>query len=205
MNAPILATIETQNTRQLNDNANPEVLPVGTTREIGSVRFHRYNGNLEVTDLANAGKRGKVCRRISVTSKDGWARILETDAVNFIIETAELIPTFSTVENAARLVAVVTEREKRGVDVTPAGHDIRITGLKVDVTFSPRDFSISDSLDFANESRAIHFEDYGANNAKRAHKWALANRETIAEMSFEGILRALSAVGVKYHRYCGMD
>ena len=41
-------------------------IPLGETKEYGSVRIHRYADHFQVTDLAFAGKRGKKVRIMSL-------------------------------------------------------------------------------------------------------------------------------------------
>jgi hypothetical protein len=39
--------------------AIPQAMPIGDEIDFGNLRIHRYNGSIVLTDLTNAGKRGK--------------------------------------------------------------------------------------------------------------------------------------------------
>ena len=62
----------------VNDVSAPSTLALGTTLETALWRAHRYAGHIEVTELTNAGKRGKTCARFSLmacTTQNAAARI----------------------------------------------------------------------------------------------------------------------------------
>lgn len=115
-------------------------LPVGTTYETALWRAHRYSGSIEVTSLANAGKRGKTCLRLSVVQPVGldaldgvaaWiAAAVWADASEALM--AEMLADVS--------LAGLTfcREEKRGVDV-PAEPKIDVRGDLVRATFTTRD------------------------------------------------------------------
>lgn len=90
-------------------------MQIGETREVNGMRVHLYDGSLHVTDIRNAGRRGKACG--CVVASD-WPR---SAALSDLADEVLASPNF----DAARAVVLGSrfnpyERTFRAIDVEPA-------------------------------------------------------------------------------------
>lgn len=163
-------------------------------------RLHLYNRNIKLTELKNAGKRGKTCLQINA-----WFDDNDFANVKWIIQ--ESTSVIELLENIASNAIFHTDiQQLRGVDVIPAGFEaVIIKNDKCCGSFAYDSFSFSDLTDRHNEPRMI---DYGVNKTKiqAAYKWAKANIERLQSLSMDEISRLMrNELGIFGHYYCGMD
>lgn len=121
-----------------NDTA---LLAIGRTVETSAWRVHRYSSNVEVTALANAGRRGKVCPRWTV-SVPVFVDGAELDAIADFLAAAAVagvsLETMAGLCQDAPLScprATVTTSSPRGIEVDEPGA-LRIDGEAVRGNFS---------------------------------------------------------------------
>jgi hypothetical protein len=181
-------------------------IQVGTTQEVGSVRFHLYMGSLHATDLTNAGKRGKRVEKAVIMH-----RYRDQDSI------LQDIFTFAAGKNFAQVVAVfqdyaenypileVHHRERRGVDVRPSDMEVlKVNGDFVSVRVDHESYTVRDKVDRNNEPTCIP-----AANGKRDvavfYRWVMDNRQKVERMKYREVLEEMRKMGIKYHDYCAMD
>lgn len=102
-------------------------LPMGHTAENGSVRIHRYRDLFLITDLTNAGKRGKKVLESVVEptyqykgDRDKWFDSMANAIVGYT-SYAKVIAFFKDVQHDYPGEIDIKERQQRGVDVKPSG------------------------------------------------------------------------------------
>lgn len=94
-----------------------DTMQIGTTREINGMRIHLYHGALEVTDIRDAGKRGKSCARFNSSRWPHSGRLY--DAARAVCAA----PTFEAAREAVRSFdgeLDTRDEQLRAVDVLPA-------------------------------------------------------------------------------------
>lgn len=186
---------------------------VGETREIHGMRVHLFRGSLRVTDLANAGKRGKTCGELTVS---WWEGNDEADRyARELVRRIVAAPTYSAALAVARAGATrdlpgggvqVDERPLKGVHVAPGGfEEINVRGPHVAVSAGRFEFSISDLDDRNNEPRCISGSRAGQREVARFYTWAKANRAKIPSMTMDDVMEAMEKIGVRCHYFCGVD
>jgi hypothetical protein len=197
-----------------NDN-NTQIreLEVGETRECGALRFHRYREGLTVTDLTNAGKRGKVVSEIYVGQRSRGAG----DAASRLQDVCDLVCSVTQFATLAALVDCyvdehphaisVDEFAHKSIDVRPAGFEaITICNVGMRLTADYDGFGVSDLTDRDNEPRLIPTCHSGKKTAvKRFYAYVSANRERLTTASFSQVWDGMQTAGVRAHYYCAMD
>jgi hypothetical protein len=143
--------------------SNP--LPVGRGTFTQHLKLHHYTGSLRITDLQNAGKRGKKVKQLSV-----MPRTLDDAAADAVIErVADAITqqdmTYAQavdyLEAAGKDEYQLEEQALRGVDVEPAGVTIQLEkkfddGSIVRVDASPHDFHVVSSVPIVAPGKAAN-------------------------------------------------
>lgn len=128
----------TNNTAANTDTTNTATLaPVelGREVEVGTIRIHRWSDQISITDLTNAGKRGKKVEEVWV-SVGPAASAGEQVRLDMLSKSLQKHPTFVRVLDALdgieKIVPGAHKVHKctlRGVDVTPAGEmKLRLSG-----------------------------------------------------------------------------
>ena len=191
-------------------------LDVGKTIENDSVRIHRYRPSVTVTDLTNAGKRGKRCEEFTVYNLD-WAT---KDAVS---EIENMMDDLSRVKNYGQAMRVMEKgveainaatkylvetdsRLLRGVDVAPGGFSpIEIHGRYVHISADFDSFSVRDLEDRFNEPTCIPTGSGKKTAVKMFYRWATDNENWIKGAKFEEVLNSMTKAGIPYHYYCAVD
>lgn len=124
-------------------------LGIGRTFYTGSLKLHRFRESLQITDLSNAGLRGKTVPEMHIGV--GYKGREEADAI--LAEVAEIAVHQDNYAQVKAAIAdwleqnpdeiQITETALRGVDVEPAGTRISLktnTGLRIEA--EPSDFRI---------------------------------------------------------------
>lgn len=121
---------------------------MGRTVNVGTIRIHRYNDHFVITDLTNAGMRGKKVKILSITlgggstqNREGWAETM-----------AEALVHQRTYDDVRQLLKQMHEldpyvngdiREVRGIDVEPTGAKISLkTNSGLEISAAPDDFNV---------------------------------------------------------------
>lgn len=185
------------------------VLRIGETWENDKFRVHRYASSLVVTDLTNAGKKGKKVDEFAlygldmkllpqegivdeimmlVQRGDGWARVLKA------------------AQEAAALGAGLDIRTPRGVDVLPGGtKPVELKTPSLYITADPKSFTVKDLKDMNNEPTLIPPMSAGKTAASKFYAWIKDNQDKVKTLDFRGIQKAMSSAGIGYHYFLAMD
>lgn len=167
-----------------------------TTAETAAWRAHRYADHLEVTSLANAGRRGKTCLvlRAAGDELDGAARLVLAAMWADVSEETMAGVLADTGLRCSRLTA-------RGVDVRtePA---VTVDADLVRATFTPREARASFTALMPRPAGGTFRQDENvavrsAQDAAVAYRWAAENRARIAGMDLTSFRREMSAIGVR--------
>jgi hypothetical protein len=126
------------------------IIQIGQTVEKNGLRFHRYAYSFEVTELANAGKRGKQVRRFEIHSDP--CNHAKCARLNDIIYDASDATTYDAAVEIARACNTLEVRETvlRAIDVLPAADapltaTFRANGIQVGGALVRGWFSYSDA------------------------------------------------------------
>jgi len=179
----------------------------GEEFETEHLRVYLGNLGIRITDLTNAGRRGKKVDYLYLPWMDSgrppeyiWDLIDNLHRANFA--------------TAKRLASVIAraeglelyENDYRGVDVTPAGFKpVKMETPEVSIQSDYQKFIISDKLDIYNRDTCIPALKGGKASIKVFYKWVQDNESSIRRMTFNQILSEMEDAGIKFHRFCGMD
>jgi hypothetical protein len=179
-------------------------IAIGTTWSNGSYRIHRYASSLRVTDIRNAGQRGKRCQRLSVwddmiANHEHLADMLSGVLVAAAMCDAGISEMAQACADAALTGYAVTEL--RGVDVEPA--ELSVTGKHVRVTATDLEVCIRDLDDAANEPTAITNK---RSDAKKLNSWIGRNLVRVDGLRFSELVNVVrSECGITLHQWCAID
>jgi predicted small metal-binding protein len=184
-------------------------LGIGETVELGSVRIHRYAEHIVVTDLTNAGKRGKKCKELTVSG--GWkASKDEMDVVAKMVgHMRDYGKVKETIEKHMKETGVeltLRETDLRGVDVLPYGfRPLDFHGQHVDVTVSLKDFAVRNIDDQANLPTCIPAVKGSPGDIPAFFRWVKDNPDKVQKATYADMLDVLKQLGVHTHQYCAVD
>lgn len=189
-----------------------EALNVGDTFENESWRIHRYSNSIIITDLTNAGKRGKKVESWVVMGRGGWGEDklpMESMAMQYVMwakrnaTPAQMKKAIDEDKEAMGDSMEVHDRTERGVDVAPGGFKpVLIRGAQVTIEADYESFSIKDINDDTNEPTCIA---QGKKSVKQFYRWVKDNARRIQSWSMHDIMNELSKEGINYHYFCAMD
>ena len=178
------------------------------------LRIHRFRDSIRVTDLTNAGKRGKRCDELWVSWWRGDTGEIE-HAVTEWLDAAAHVLGFGILQDKimAGLEALKSKsggsylesgvNHLRGVDVMPIGFSpVKIHGKHVHIEAGHDSFVIRDLDDRYNEPTCIA---RGKKSIPVVYRWVSDNRYQIADMTFSQVLKGLDAAGADYHQFCAVD
>jgi hypothetical protein len=191
-------------------------LALGKTWENGKVRVHRYADHFKVTDLTNAGKRGKKVKVMSIAPvlpRDREKAWLEANS-RFIMS----YDTYNSIKNFYRDILHdypgeirIDEHEVRAIDVR-SGRTPKllakwmVRGSEMDMSSTPLEFrlTVRAPLSHPRTGNAIGTQDtsYWSRNRKDAKKfydWLTANGEgAVKSMDISAVRKLWSQLGLKY-------
>ena len=184
-----------------------DLLQVGQTVEQNGMRFHQYDRQLQVTDLANAGKRGKTVEQVTFGYNDRdtggkyQAEILRCKNIEDVKRIADKLENETGVE--------VWKSTLKGIEVQTAqgaGKDpIEIRGDRIYVESSFDSFTVRDLEDRANEETLIPPMRAPKTAINRFYAMVSDNQDKIKGMNFSEIVHLMDQNRIDYHRYCAMD
>lgn len=154
-------------------------LGIGDTAANELVKVHRYRDNIVVTDLSNAGKRGKACMEFYVSPSYGALAGTGADRDAWLDRTGGALAGLITRGYGALLNYIkdemqerphtidFSERKLRGVDVEPFGEVFKFKIRQpnqgwIEVKVSPLSFGVNDHhwMDHPTDPEAEgHFQD----------------------------------------------
>lgn len=189
-----------------------EALSVGNGFENELWRIHRYSNSIVVTDLTNAGKRGKKVDSWVIMGKGirgDESLPMESMAMQYMMwakRNANPSKMKSVIDEDLEVhgdLMVVEQRSERGVDVTPGGFKpLLVRGAHVTIESDYQGFSIKDINDDANEPTCIA---KGKKSVKQFYRWCSDNAKKIQSWTLSQIMNELSKEGIEYHYFCAMD
>ena len=196
-----------------------EDLSIGEEYESSTslVRAHRFRDSLRVTDLTNAGKRGKSVSQFALydirepasydvsESYGELVSAIRRDTVKFgaLLMMAKEIARLGEGDSTAPKIEVSAYK---GVDVKPAGFStIVVAGKFVHVQADYGDFHVRDTKDQNNLPTCIPAIKGGKKDILVFHRWVTDNRDRIDTMTFSEVLSGMSDAGIRYHYYCAVD
>lgn len=188
-----------------------EALEVGKTFENEQWRIHRFRPTVRITDLTNAGKRGKKVQEITLYDLDYAPEGLPVESMVLeLVMHARRGASFDRMLQAAKemeeLGAKLDVRELRGVDVIPGGFEqLTVKGRGVTVEVGYKDFRVVNTDDTYNETTCIPAIKGGKKSIPAFYRWVKDNQNEVKSMSFPEVLKAMAANGIKFHQYCAMD
>ena len=178
-----------------NDTTAAPTIALGTTAEGAAWRAHRYSTHLELTSLANAGRRGRVCRVLAVRGTAEQLELVAPFVLSALDATEEMMVDALDVE---QLGMTVEKGEARGVDV-PREPTIKLCADLVDGTFTTRDAFVRHTTDYGKGHRQDTIS--GAcspKDAAKAYRWVAANREAFLRMTRSQFMAEMSAIGARF-------
>ena len=197
---------------------------VGDTVESGSIRLHRYNSSLQVTDISNAGKRGKSCGQFSLYNLDYmFTDAKYVDSVGSALSKISKVKTYDEALKIAQSVAgedrdtskvPIEIRKLRGVDVDPPatamGGVIRMDTKEFKLEASATDFSVHEKPrpgPNGDDTRILMPPVRGAEKTaiKAFYAWVKENEAKIKRMTFRELNRAMADAKLNYHSFSTMD
>jgi len=183
----------------------------GNTVEDNNIRYHRYSDQIQITDLTNAGKKGKRVENVSI-SKWGQDRTI----LNSIIDKVISLNDFQAIKKYAEGLKVsdtsvdVYFGSEGGVDVRPskespqAKETIEVQGDKIYVEAEFNSFVVRDLTDMANEPTLIPGR-RKSTSVKKFYDLVKNNQDKIKNMSFSEIGDFMQENGIDSHYYLAVD
>jgi hypothetical protein len=185
------------NNAAANDVTASATLAIGETREVNGCRIHRFAGHVRITDLACAGKRGKHCVQVTITTDEDFhangllSLLVAGKSVGRVAETAE----FHGLD--------AEYAYPRGVDVLPANAKVEVRTAALSLCAEPAEFFAQNVADVDNYSSAMTRT---RTDARKLHAWAKGLAPSVlAGLTFRDVVRAASNLGVSLHQWCAMD
>ncbi len=186
-----------------------EGIPLGRSWETGTILIHRYRGSFQITDLTNAGKRGKKVRQMSV----GLRSLNDNDP--WYDNMAKMLAHVQSYDEALRLFKDLEgdfpgqinrhETELRGIDVNPGGttkiHLTTNTGLQI--TADPLDFSVKSTVTMrgpkGNEfNQDTLYTPVSRKDAAPFYNWLKANLSEANKMGIAEMIVLWRSLGIRY-------
>jgi hypothetical protein len=207
------------------NEARAREITLGETRDQGSIRIHRWSNGFEVTELANAGKRGKRCASLRVFAGGYNVPHAPADGAGWDAYGESFAMLSSMAEVKAFLADVLARfpssirfsiSEKRGIDVAPAGKT-RINlrkqfpdGTIVEVDAEPGTFSVTNSvvIDARDEHgrpkaahgfrQDTHYYATNKSGAQKFYAWVEKHMLTAQNMTIADFRRLWDEQGIGY-------
>lgn len=185
-------------------------LRMGDTTESDKWRMHRYASSVQITDLTNAGKRGKKVMQYSLYDLD-YQHIVDPNEIADEFE--ELVTKNVSPAQMERALKArkdqgikYDEQQLRGVDVTPAGFKpVVIDGDHVFIEAEYGSFRVKDKDDVNNEPTCIPAIKGGKRSIPQFYRWVKDNERKLKSMTFYQVLMGMRKEKIEYHQFCAMD
>lgn len=176
----------------------------------GGLKIHRYSDNLQITDMANAGKRGKKVRQLYVGT--GYLPDAENDKILKDAVTQIIHMSYDNAKlHLEKMPGLrVEEKELRGVDVEPMGTTINLekkfpNGGEVRIQASPHSFQVVDSQPINSPGKPAHgfHQDTSYWPSKKQdaiifYGWLKENTSKAGNMTMSELREVWHHLGVRY-------
>lgn len=188
-------------------------IEVGRTVNIGDFRIHRYSEMFQITDLTNAGKRGKKVKILSVTLGHG-SKVPHSEHETWFDELGKALVNQTSFDRVRAYLNHVKEgepylnwdtREVRGIDVEPTGNKITLktnTGLLVEA--APNEFRVLNKVPLIDkEGKQFGFQDTnyyskGKESAGVFFTWLQGNLSKVNTLSMNGLREVWDQLDIKW-------
>jgi hypothetical protein len=198
-------------------------LAVGETVERDGLRLHRFRPSLRVTDLANAGKRGKTCQEFALYDLDyAFQDAKAAAAVSAALKAIAKAPTYAKAVAIAKDAAApkgkvgvgFQEHTLRGIDVEPAqgaaGAQITLDTATFRLEASATDFSVHEKRrpgPTGDDTQILMPPVGGAKKTaiKAFYAWVQGHQAEVRGMTFRDLRRAMDEADLQYHSFSTMD
>lgn len=183
-----------------------------------NLKIHRFNGSVVITDLTNAGKRGKTVKELTLIEgrlDEGLADRVLKQAVSSIMDLA-YEPAKKKLEGIAEKhpgLFSLNERNLRGVDVEPMGTPIELQkkfpdGEVLSLKASPNDFQVRSSKPIHAPNKPAHGMMQDTSYWPRSKKdgqvfyaWVKENLAKAGTMTIVDLMKVWDTLGVKYESH----
>ena len=192
-------------------------LDVGQGVFTDHLKLHHFHGSLRITDMENAGKRGKKVKELTLIPKtlhDEMSDKIIKQAVQSILhmnygQAKSHLEDVLTREGHGDLFAL-HERDLRGIDVEPKGTTIKLEkkfpdGTIVRIESSPHDFMVVNSQVISAPGKAAHgyrqdtlYSPRGKQDGIIFYSWLRENLSKAANMTIQELSKIWDALGVRY-------
>ena len=190
-----------------NDTTEP-TLTRGTTVQSAAWRAHRYDTHIEITDLRNAGKRGKTCPRFFISNPGYNTRGENLDPVAPFVLSAVMADVsaetmWTTLADVGQLGLDLRRTEERGCDVDREP-TLTIDGADARGTFTVREFYVTFSAtltrprDGSTFRHDTHLHGASRKDAAKAYAWAREHIGDLPRMSIQDFRAAMGKIGVQF-------
>lgn len=190
------------------------VLGVGQSFLTDHLKLHRFSDSLRITDLTNAGKRGKKVREMTVQA--GTLDSTRSDAV--LRRAAEHILDMDYDQAKAALTAPskklqVHERQLRGIDVEPGATTFKLSktfpnGTIVSIKSSPHAFQIRHSAVISAPGKVAHgfrqdtlYWSRRKKDGQLFYDWLKTHLHAAGQMSLADLRQLWDELGVQYESH----
>lgn len=186
-----------------------------------NLKLHHYRGVLVVTDMTNAGKRGKVVRKLNVSTSR-----LQEDALSekVLSQAAESILNFDYDQAKNHLEDVLkregheslftlSESTEKGVDVEPMGTTLKLEKKFPDETIvriqsSPHEFRVTNSQVMSAPGKAMDgmrqdtaYYGRGKKDGILFYGWLKDNLSKAANMTIYDLIKVWRELGISYDQH----
>lgn len=183
----------------------------GFENERSMLRIHRYMDSIRVTDLTNAGKRGKKVDEFAVYDLDYAtdkgavdrlaAQLAKSGGYRLALSLAQSWVEYYD-DHKIFPHPKINQIQLRGVDVTPAGFKpIKIETPHVSIEADYKDWHVYDKYDRNNEPACAA---NGNKSVKQFYRWVQDNQSRLKSMPFRDIVKALMSEGIQFRQWCRM-
>lgn len=195
-------------------------LDIGRGTFTEHLKLHRFHGSLRITDMENAGKRGKKVRELTVIAKTN------DDALeDKILKQAASSILHMKYDQAKSHLESILERDDhgslfelhevvyRGVDVEPMGTTLQLEkkfpdGSIVKIESSPHDFMVKSSTPINAPNKPAHgmYQDTSYWPAKKQdgiifYGWLKDNLAAAGNMTIQDLFKVWADLGVRYNSH----
>jgi hypothetical protein len=195
-------------------------LKVGETIENDKLRIHRYRTVIQVTDLTNAGKRGKKVDRFSLFRLEPYEKYPDLmKKIEFLGKEKDYKSALTKTKKALEEIKQEVIKRKlsiplisfdeytyKGVDIKPAGFKpIKVKGKGVLIEADYDSFMVKNTDDIYNEETCIPAIRGKKTSINQFYRWLKDNQNKVKSMNFSDVTKEMDNAGINYHRYCAMD
>jgi hypothetical protein len=179
------------------------------------LKIHRYSESVVVTDMVNAGKRGKKVRELTVLP--GYLKADLLDRVLKQAVTSILHMSYDAAKAKLEKISedhpglfTLSENTLRGIDVEPPGTTFNLekkfpNGEIVRITSSPHEFRVTNStlIDAANKPahgfrQDTNYWSRGKESGIVFYTWLKENLSRASNMTLRDLTKTWDSLGIKW-------